>query len=134
MRPALPCPTAIFASAPGKQTADGNGSKSRRPLETVSPLAARLNVDVDLRFSKGGEADLAEAVAKLSGVVLICWQHEDIAAIAAALPRQSAPVPTDWPEDRFNVIYKFERADADAPWAFAQIVPVMFADDPSTPL
>jgi broad specificity phosphatase PhoE len=61
-QPALPRPTAIFASAPvgHHDTAAGNGgSKSRRPLETVTPLAARLGLQVDVRFSKGSESDLA---------------------------------------------------------------------------
>jgi hypothetical protein len=72
---------------------DDGGSKSRRPLQTVSPLAARLKVTVDLNFSKGQEAALAGAISLIQGVVLVCWQHEDILGIANAL----VPAPVGLP-------------------------------------
>jgi len=91
---ALSRPTAIFASAPMKpHEKDDGGSKSRRPLQTVSPLAARLKVTVDLNFSKGQEAALAGAISLIQGVVLVCWQHEDILGIANAL----VPAPVGLP-------------------------------------
>src|SRR5713101_2323157 len=51
----LPKPTALFASAPTSKAeiAAGNGgSKSRRPLETLRPLSAKLGIDVDLRLRR----------------------------------------------------------------------------------
>lgn len=77
-QPALPKPTAIFASAPASHAeiaAAGGGSKSRRPLETITPLAAKLGIRIDLHFAKGAEADLAAAISAIKGVVLVCWQH-----------------------------------------------------------
>jgi hypothetical protein len=129
----LPRPAAIFASAPAKQH-DDNGSKSRRPLETVSPLAAKLGIAVDTRFSKGDEQALAAEIGGLDGVVLVCWQHEDIPAIAAALAPAPAGVPARWPDSCFNVIFRFDRADQDSPWAFQQVVPVMLAGDEPNPM
>jgi hypothetical protein len=133
----LPGPTAIFASAPASKAeflAGHGGSKSRRPLETISPLAAKLGINVDLRFAKGQEADLAAAISLPDGVVLVCWQHEDIDAIAAALSPQPQGVPDGWPGDRFNVVFCFDRPDAAAPWTFQQFVPVMLEGDDSAPI
>ncbi len=63
--------------------ADPKG-ESERPCETVTPLAdwlgykqgsAEFNVTYDIN---GGEKDLAKSVLGLTGVVLICWEHDNI--------------------------------------------------------
>lgn len=126
-------PATIFASAPASHhelSLGAGGSKSRRPLETVTPLADRLDLDVDLRFSKGDEAALAKAVALLSGTVLVCWQHENIAAIANALSPTPEGVPAEWPDECFNAVFCLSRdGGAGAPWAFRQAAPVMLKGD-----
>jgi hypothetical protein len=133
----LPKPAAIFASAPATKAeiaAGHEGSKSRRPLETISPLAAKLGVNIDLRFSKGQEAGLGSKLSQTDGVTLVCWQHEDIAAIANALIPRPQGVPGQWPGDCFNVVFCFDRPDAAAPWTFQQFVPVMLIGDDSAQL
>jgi broad specificity phosphatase PhoE len=130
----LPKPATIFASAPAShhELALGvGGSKSRRPLETVSPLADKLGIAVDQSYSKGDERDLAAAIAKTTGVILVCWQHEDIRAIADALTPQPAGVPGGWPGDRFNAVFRFVRADERAEWTFDQLSPVLLKGDSS---
>jgi hypothetical protein len=133
----LPKLTAVFASAPAshKEIAAGNGgSKSRRPLETVTPLAAKLGIQVDLRYGKGNEADLATTISTTKGVVLVCWQHEDIVAIATAivpLDSKGPGIPAQWPGTCFNVIFRFDRSDSVSPWVFQQVVPVMLNGDGS---
>ena len=133
----LPKPAAMFASAPeskeGIKAGDG-GSKSRRPSETITPLAAKLNIQVDLGFSKGNETALAAAISAIDGVVLVCWQHEDILAISTALAPIPAGLPADWPGDRFNVMFRFDRPDRASPWVFQQIVPIMLDSDVSNPI
>jgi hypothetical protein len=133
-KPLLPRPTTLFASAAVHHSGGDPGSKSRRPLETITPLSATLEIDVDLRFVKGDEPLLAKAISKIDGVVLVCWQHENIAAIAAALAPISSPVPQHWPGHRFNVIYQFSRSDGDAVWAFQQVVPVLLDGDEAKPI
>ena len=128
----LPKPTALFASAPASHAeiaAGAGGSKSRRPLETIAPLAAKLGLDVDLRFVKDKEADLVAALANTPGVALVCWQHENIAAIAKALAPHATDIPAHWPDECFNVIFRFDRPDPGSPRAFQQIVPVMLQGD-----
>ena len=133
----LPTPDAIFASAPATKAeiaAGHGGSKSRRPLETVWPLAEKLGIDVDLQFAKGQEAELGAALSGRDGVTLVCWQHEDIAAIASALSPLPPGVPDEWPGDCFNIVFCFDRPEAGAAWTFQQFVPVMLKGDRSTPI
>jgi hypothetical protein len=82
-------PDFIYAADPKGET--------QRPCETVTPLAVwlgykqggkRFNVSYDV---SGGEKDLAKSVLKQSGVVLICWEHDNImphimCAISAKVP------------------------------------------------
>jgi hypothetical protein len=125
-QPILPRPTAIFASALAKRP-DGGG-RSRRPLETVIPLAARLRLGIDQTFTKGMESELAAVISTIDGVVLVSWQHEHIATIARALaPR--AEVPGAWPADRFNLLFRLDRDGPQSDWTFEQISPVMLAGD-----
>src|SRR5262249_40264971 len=70
-------PQAVFAAKPG----DGppNEGASRRPDETVLPLVARLRLkkgQFDTSIKQDQAMQLVEALKKLSGVVLVCWEHK----------------------------------------------------------
>src|SRR4051812_30877800 len=70
--PALAVPGTLFASAPVKKDengANGNGSKSLRPKETITPLADKLGLTINLDFVKGQEAQVAAAAVATDGVV-----------------------------------------------------------------
>ena len=131
-QPILPRPTAIFASALAKRP-DGGG-RSRRPLETVIPLAARLGLEIDQSLTKGMESALAAAISNIDGVVLVSWQHEHIVTIARALAPGAANIPGAWPADRFNVVFRFDRDGPQSVWTFEQISLVMLAGDRPDPL
>lgn len=133
---ALPRPDRIFASRPAKKDGAGEGSKSRRPEQTVVPLALKLGLDgADETYMKGQEAELAAAILPLEGVTLVCWQHEKVAAITAAIPTENpGDVPGGWPDDRYNPVLRFRRAEGEATWTFDQLVPVMLAGDSAAPL
>jgi hypothetical protein len=126
-QPILPRPTAIFASALAKRP-DGGG-RSRRPLETVIPLAVRLGLVIDQSFTKGMESALAAAISTIDGVVLVSWQHEHIATIARALAPAATNIPGAWPANRFNVLFRLDRDGPQFDWTFEQFSPVMLAGD-----
>jgi hypothetical protein len=69
-------PDYIYAASPTNE--------SQRPWETVTPLAAWLNYaqgtpQFNVNFSiGGGEPDMVASVLALSGIVLICWEHDNI--------------------------------------------------------
>lgn len=74
--PAIATPDYIYAANPDDE--------SQRPCETVTPLAAWLNYrqgtpqfNVTFRIGRG-ESDLVHSALSLSGVVLICWEHDNI--------------------------------------------------------
>ena len=74
--PEIATPDYIYAANPSGET--------QRPWETVTPLAAWLNYSqgspqFNVSFSVGGgEPDLVKSVLALTGVVLICWEHDNI--------------------------------------------------------
>jgi hypothetical protein len=98
-------PDYIYAANPQGETI--------RPWETVTPLAAWLNYQqgtpqFNVSFSiGGGEPQLVQSVLSFSGVVLICWEHDNIMpnimqAIDSAVPITNyGSIPAAWP----NVFY-----------------------------
>ena len=128
----LEIPQVIFASGATKsleaaEDAGSDGSDSLRPIETVTPLAAKLGLSLDTSWSLGGESKLVADAVGQTGVVLICWQHQAIPKIANLLCQtpdpvpKHWPVPQKWPGDRFDVVWIFDPpAAADGPWSFSQ--------------
>src|SRR6185436_5110990 len=100
-------PATIYASQIAK------GSESERPQETVSPLIAKLGsgVATNFNFPKGQEQDAANSALACSGVVLICWEHQNIPLITKWFPTSKNnpnPVPTAWPNGRYDVVWVFD--------------------------
>ncbi len=122
---ALGRPDHIFAAGVGKKrvkTAYGKtrtvGSHSRRPLETVTPMAARLGLGPVTSHSRGEETALVKDALSRPGTVLICWQHEDIPTIGNLITGDTKTVPQSWPEDRYDLVWVFERKGRG--WGFRQ--------------
>ena len=124
----LPVPGHLIASRIGLN------SSSARPLETVQPLALRLGVAVDTRFLKGDTGPLAQALTKIEGVALVSWEHHVIPSIAEALVGGPGIVPTTWPDDRFDIVWVFERRDADSDFAFRQVPQLLLHGDSADPI
>jgi broad specificity phosphatase PhoE len=134
-QPSLPAPGFLFASAPANESKDPDASKSERPLQTLTPLAQKLGLPINLDHTKGHEDKLARTISTINGVVLVCWQHESILSIVKGLkPELPAALPHEWPDDRFNVIFRLRRAPGAAPWVFDQLAPVMLQGDASSPI
>ena len=106
-------PDVIFASGSGKRQAmiGGEavkvGSRSRRPLQTVTMMAAALNLTPVTDHMKGEEHALVADALGRDGCVLICWQHQDIPAIGNLIVGDTTTVPQSWPEGRYDLIWVF---------------------------
>ncbi len=124
-------PQFLFASGPVSKTQkkdDGNGSKSQRPQQTITPLSQLIHVTIDSTFVKGQETQVAAAAVASVGVALIAWQHENIPAIAAAIPGASG-FPSLWPGNRFDIVWVFD-LQSDGAYSFSQVPQMLLAGDP----
>ncbi len=116
--------------------ADPKG-ESERPYETVTPLAAWLgytqgspqfNVSYDI---KKGESDLVKSVIGVDGVVLICWEHDNIMpkimtdiSDAVTISNFSSIQPNPWPDVFYLVwildLYQTSTGDNNYMWQSAK--------------
>jgi hypothetical protein len=129
-----PPPNVIYAAKP-KAVSEG-ASFSHRPWETAVPVAKRLHLDPNTSYGVSQEADLIKEIVKLTGVVLVFWEHKAIVEeiVPALLKKQVLPgVPTKWDGDRFDVVLRFDRAVPDAPWSFRQLSPRLLDGDTDLP-
>jgi hypothetical protein len=94
-------PVAVFAT---RTTKDDNGQRTQ---ETVAPLARALKLPVQTPFLGKDYAALASlilAAPTYAGkTVLICWNHEEIPQLAAALGVK--PEPPKWKASVFDQVY-----------------------------
>jgi len=128
----LRTPVTLFSPDYGKP----DKTQGHRTYQTIQGLSGRLAVPINSPFAEGQESALASAVvADYTGVVLICWEHQHIPAIAAALPTVSGTqIPAAWPGDRFDVIWSFtlQRGASPAEYVFSQIPQQVLAGDAAT--
>ena len=124
--PELAQPQLLYAS-------DKRGG-SQRPLETITPLAAKLGVEIDTAFKDGQEKDLVKDALARPGVVLISWQHEAIPEIANRILDNQTTAPQKWPGSRFDLIWVFDRDSGSGIYHFTQVPQLLLAGDSADPI
>jgi len=86
-------PAAIYAMAPG----------SLRPIETVTPLAQALGLTLHKDFTRDQLQPLVDDIMGnpdyAGHMVLVCWEHRVIPAMAKTFGYDLAP--QQWPDDDF---------------------------------
>jgi hypothetical protein len=120
---AIECPTKVYS--PPKH---GKAGDHGRPFETLIPVAAKLNAEVDTRFTLDEETELVADVLSQTGVVLIAWEHKRLHTIANAILGDAVTAPQTWPDDRFDVTWIFER-EASGAYRFDQRPQLLLAGD-----
>ncbi|MEV5505340.1 hypothetical protein [Streptomyces orinoci] len=120
-RAGLRRPTAVYAAAPHP------GEKGLRPSETVTPLAAKLGVRLNLSYRTDDEAKLARELAARKGATLVSWEHHRISDIVHGLGQVRPAPPAKWPDDRFDLVWVFTREGSG--WRFAQVPQLLLAGD-----
>jgi hypothetical protein len=121
LRSGLNRPTALFASNPGS-------SGSKRPLETITPLAERLKMTVSTPVKDSETKQIAAILNATPGAPLAAWQHQDIPSIAGHLKHVHPKPPTKWPGDRFDIVWVFTR-QSDGTLKFTQVPQLLLAGD-----
>jgi broad specificity phosphatase PhoE len=120
--PSLAKPQFLYSSKPVKHKG------SRRPFETIMPLAEKLEIRINSDFLK---FMLKDAFLR-EGVVLICWQREYIQEITDQILVNKAVEPPEWPEDRFDIVWVFDRNPSSAQYSFKQIPQSLLKGDLAT--
>jgi hypothetical protein len=94
-------PAALFAT---QTTKHGRGQRTQ---ETIAPLAKELGLPIQTPVGSEEYKAMAKAVLsnhKLRGkTILICWTHEFIPELAAALGVR--PQPPKWKDENYDGVY-----------------------------
>jgi phosphohistidine phosphatase SixA len=97
-------PDFVFAAARSK--------RSIRSIETVTPLAAVLGVEVQHDIEDKNFEDLVSEIFSnpdyRAKTIVICWHHGKLPGIAALLGAPEGSYPDPWPEDLFNLVIDFK--------------------------
>jgi hypothetical protein len=126
---AYPKPSAIYATDP---EADSLDETSQRPLQTVIPLSERLELIPITTFSVGQEAQLVAEILHRAGVVLISWERKAITEkiVPGIVGEQNIEdLPNRWDEIWYDIVLRFDRISAEAPWSFHQFHPCLMSGD-----
>jgi hypothetical protein len=103
----FPSPAAIFAMKPR----DDNSSV--RAIQTVTPLAESLGLEVKAKFTKKEVESLVKDILGKSKyddkVVLICWEHDYIPTIVKEFGWDNPSLT--WPRDKFDRVWVLNFTD-----------------------
>lgn len=120
-------PKFLYASKPLRRKG------SRRPIETITPLANKLGIKINSEFQRSDFESMLDEAFLRKGVVLICWQREYIPEIASYIMGNKKSVPKTWPEDRFDMIWVFD-LDRSGKYKFKQVPQRLLVRDEDTPI
>jgi hypothetical protein len=99
----LPSPDFLFATHVSRS--------SNRPVETLTPLAQALHLELNDQYSEDEAEKLAAELlsGKYAGkVVIVCWHHGTLPALSFAL---GVPNPPVWSDAVFDRVWKVEWVD-----------------------
>lgn len=96
-------PDFIYAAARSK--------RSIRSIETVKPLAAAFNIEVQHHIE---DRDFKSLITEIFSkpeyrgkMIVICWHHKKLPEIASLLGAREGSYPAFWPQNVFNLILDF---------------------------
>ncbi len=83
---------------------------SNRPVETIKPLSEATGLPIDSDFEDKDFKDLAHRLLShpkyRAKFIVICWHHEHIPPLAAALGANDAPA--QWPDKSFDRFWRLD--------------------------
>jgi hypothetical protein len=125
---ALAKPQFLFASKPLRRKG------SRRPIETITPLAEKLDIKIKSDFPRSQIESMLDDVFRCKGAVLICWQREYIPEIASHILGSKKIAPPVWPDDCFDMIWVFDLVPSSSKYTFKQVPQRLLSGDLTTPI
>jgi hypothetical protein len=114
--------------------ADPTKTQVHRTFQTIQGIGGRLGVSIQSPVPVGQELALAKTILDSGDqTVLVCWEHHHIPPLAHAIPTPNATtIPTQWPDDRFDVIWTFALDSATGRYVFGQVPQQLLAGDTDT--
>ena len=134
---------ALFAHAPAESqlvvpqrimaTKHNDEYKSKREVDTARPLAQRLGLTIDQDFDHEHVKDLSDAILNDPRPTLVVWHHGSMSNVLEYFPIGNfADVPTQWPEDRFDLIWILHRDPDGVRYRFESLPQDLLDGDRST--
>jgi len=124
--PRFSAPSVIFATADSKH--------SSRPVDTISPTASALGLTINSHFTESSAdiTKLANTVLSdyLGAVILICWHHGSIDALATALQGTGA---TKWHGAVFDRVWLLDYSQSSTPAIEQYGQELLFTDETGVP-
>lgn len=121
---------------PGALVTPQYPSPVHRPNLTLLPLSQRLGVTILSEYAVDDDPTkiVSSLLALESAIVLVCWEHDHLVNIVAALGSivpvaNRGDVPTSWPDDRFDVIWRFDLDEQTEKWTFGSLDQQLLAGD-----
>lgn len=100
-------PDFLFASSVSRH--------SKRPIETLTPLATQCELKIDDSYADQDYGALAHDLRKdqkyTGAVIVICWHHGNIPNMMHALKAVDGDYPDPWDRDVFNLILRVDGQD-----------------------
>ena len=91
-------PTNVYIPSLGM----GKVTKRSRMLQTISPFVIKYGLTVNSDFEETDYKGLGDALLSENGLILIVWEHKNIAPVLAYLGVQDR---LKWPDDDFDSIW-----------------------------
>jgi len=132
----LPSPRHEQAGSPERviATHPSESAKSRRELDTATPIARRLAIEVEGHLGHGKEDEVRDAILADPRTVLVVWHHGSLAHLVRGFPiTNSEAVPHVWPPDRFDLIWLLTRGPHDLAYTFTSMNQRLLDGDLGTP-
>lgn len=121
-REGIATPRQLYAPQPTSE------APSKRSAQTLQSLAARLGVALSTAYEQDDQESLWEELQHVDGPVLVAWEHNAIVKLANLIMGRDDQTPQQWPDHRFDVIWRFERQPGGS-WRFSQVAQCLLAGD-----
>lgn len=122
--------------SPGALVAPKYPMPVHRPYLTLLPLSQRLGKTILSEYAVDADPTMIvrSLLAMENEVVLVCWEHNHLVNIAGAmgstgLVTNQGDIPTSWPDDRFDVIWRFDLNEQTGMWTFTSLDQQLLAGD-----
>ncbi len=79
---------------------------SKREVDTVTPLAHRLGINIDDSFGHSHADVMVSSILNSSQTTLVAWHHGSMPDVVSRFPvSNDAEIPQHWPDSRFDLIW-----------------------------